>query len=219
MAMGRVLSELAREYRGQGSEGPAIEVAGGVEVARRVEEGEAFDLVFLSSEAIEKLEKSGRIVPGSSRPLVRSSVAAAVRAGAPKPDIGSGEALKRTLLQARSIGYSTGPSGVALLGLLEGWGLREVLEDRLVQAPPSVPVGGLLARGEVELGFQQLSELLPVEGISILGCLPAPFEIITVFAGALCAAGAGVAEARRFLEYLTSSEIVGTLRLHGLEPA
>ena len=137
---------------------------GGVDAARRVSDGEPFDFVVLAADAIEKLAAAGRVDPGSRTDLARSGVAIAVAAGASRPDIGTESALRDAVLHARSIGYSTGPSGTHLVRLFERWGIAEAIAPRIVQASPGVPVATLVARGEVELGFQQLSELMQRAG-------------------------------------------------------
>ncbi|HYE41003.1 MAG TPA: substrate-binding domain-containing protein, partial [Ramlibacter sp.] len=113
----------------------------------------------------------------------------------------------------------TGPSGVALVKLFERWGIAQELQGRLVQAPPGIPVGALVARGEVALGFQQLSELVHVEGITILGAMPAAVAIDTTFSGAVCAASTQAAAARELLAFMARPEAAETKRRHGMEPA
>jgi molybdate transport system substrate-binding protein len=197
----------------------AIESVGGVDAARRVMAGEAFDVVVLAADAIDKLEAAGRIVAGSKVDLVTSGVAVAVRAGAPRPDIGSEDAMKRAVLAARSIGYSTGPSGVQLMKLFERWDVAEEIARRTVQAPPGVPVGTLVARGEVELGFQQLSELLNLDGIDLVGTLPPAVQIVTTFSAGVCSASAQPEAARALLAFMTSPETAAAKRRQGMEPA
>ena len=128
-------------------------------------------------------------------------------------------ALRRALLAARRIGYSTGPSGVALLALFERWGLADPLRERTVQAPPGVPVGALVARGEVELGFQQRSELMHLQGIELLGEMPAGTQILTTFSAALCTASAQPGAVRELLAFLCSPGTAGLKQRHGFEPA
>lgn len=219
MATRQVLGELARDWQERTGNRVAIESVGGVDAARRVAAGEAFDLVFLASDAIDKLVASGHAVAGSRVDLVDSDVAIAVRAGAAQPDVASEEALKRAVLAASTIGYSTGPSGVALVKLFEGWGIAPRLQGRLVQAQPGIPVGTLVARGEVALGFQQRSELIHVEGITILGALPAPVQIATTFSGAVCTASTQAAAARELLAFMASPEAAEAKRRNGMEPA
>jgi molybdate transport system substrate-binding protein len=219
MATRLLLSDLASDCLARTGIAVAFDSVGGVDAARRVEEGEAFDVVVLASDAIDRLAAGGRVVAGSRTDVVRSGVAIAVRAGAPHPAVDTEEALRRAVLAARSIGYSTGPSGTALLALFERWGLAEALRDRLVQAPAGVPVGALVARGEVEIGFQQLSELMHLEGIDVIGPMPPGCEILTVFSAGLCAASARPGEVRALLDFLRSPETAAAKRRHGMEPA
>lgn len=219
MATRALLAELAAAWRARSGVALSIESVGGVDAARRVQAGEAFDVVVLAADAIDKLLAGGHAVAGSRVDLVRSGVAVAVKAGAARPDIGSEEAVKRAVLAARAIGYSTGPSGTALVRQFERWGIADTLQGRLVQARPGVPVATLVASGEVDLGVQQLSELLGVPGIQILGPLPEAIQINTVFAAALCSTSAQRDAARALLDFLASLETAATKRRHGMEPA
>jgi molybdate transport system substrate-binding protein len=223
MATRQLLAELVSGFEKQAGYGAAIEAVGGVDAARRVMAGETFDVVVLASDAIDKLIAAGRLQAGSKIDLVRSGVAVAVRAGAPLPDISSEDAVKRAVLAARSISYSTGPSGVALAKLFERWGIADDIQGRMVQAPPGVPVGTLVARGEVELGFQQLSELLHVEGITVVGPLPPAIQIITTFsAGVHASVAAGSEQAERvhaMLDYMRSPQAAEAKQRQGMEPA
>lgn len=218
MATRALLADLAEAYRERSGVGVRFESVGGVDAAKRVAAGEAFDVVVLAADAIDKLQAGGHVVAGSRTDLVQSAVAIAVRAGAPHPDIGSADALRRALLAAKRIGYSTGPSGTALLALFERWGLAEALRERVVQAPPGVPVGTLVARGEVDLGFQQLSELMHLPGIDVVGPMPAETPIVTVFSGGLCAAGTQREAAAALLRFLDSTDTIDVKRKHGMQP-
>ena len=149
MATRQVLAELVAAYAQQSADPVHIESVGGVDAARRVQAGEAFDVVILASDAIDKLAASGHVRAGSKVDLVHSGVAVAVRESAPVPDLTSEDAVRRAVLAARSLSYSTGPSGVALARLFERWGIAQEIAPRIVQAPPGVPVGTLVARGEV----------------------------------------------------------------------
>ncbi len=219
MATRQVLAELCAAFEQRFGVEVAIESVGGVDAARRVQAGEAFDVVVLASNAIDALVASGRVTAASRADLVRSGVAVAVRAGAPRPDIGSEEAVRRAVRSARSIGYSTGPSGVALAQLFERWGIAAEIRDRIVQAPPGVPVGALVARGEVELGFQQHSELMHLDGISVIGPLPPAIQIITTFSAGVCASSGHAEAVRRMLGFMTSAPAAEAIRRHGMEPA
>ena len=219
MAMGHVLTDLGDAYRQQSGQAVAVVSAGGVDAARRVDNGEAFDFVVLASEAIEQLATRGRVDPRSRIDLARSTIAIAVAAGATRPDISTESAIRDAVLRARSIGYSTGPSGAYLVRLFERWGIADAIAPRIVQASPGVPVGTLVARGEVELGFQQLSELIHVPGIDVIGPLPPEIQVVTVFAAAICATSKYPAAAQALLAFLASQEAGAAKRRHGMEPA
>jgi len=217
MATRLILEELSRRYEVSSGCRVAIRPMGGVDAARRVREGEAVDVVVLASNVMAELEAEGHVAAGSIADFTRSGMAIAVRAGAARPDIGSEEAVRRVVAAASSVGYSTGPSGNHLLKLCEKWGVAP--EGRLVKAPPGVPVGTLVARGEVELGFQQLSELMTVPGIDIVGPLPPEIQKVTVFAAGISATAAHGAEARTLIAFLNSPEAVAVKRANGMEPA
>lgn len=219
MATRQVLADLAQAWQQAGGAPVEIESVGGVEAAKRVQEGEAFDVVFLAADAIDKLVAAGKAVAGSRVDLVNSGVAVAVKAGEPRPDIGTEEDLRAAVLAAPSIGYSTGPSGTALLKLFERWGIATQLQPRLKQARPGVPVGTMVASGEAALGFQQLSELIHVEGISLLGPMPAPVQIDTVFSGAACATARDPQTVRALLEFMASPAADEAKRRQGMQPA
>lgn len=218
MATRQVLAELAAAWQARGGEPVAIESVGGVDAARRVQDGEAFDLVFLASDAIARLQAAGRVTAGSRVDLMCSSTAVAVRAGAVPPDISSEEAIRAAVLAAPSIGYSTGPSGVALQQLFERWGVADELKPRTVQARPGVPVGSLVASGEVALGFQQLSELIHLPGIAIVGALPAAVAIDTVFSAGVVAGSPQADAARRLLAFMASPDAAEAKRRQGMAP-
>ncbi len=219
MATRQLLVELAADYTRHSGRLLDLESVGGLDAARRVMAGEVFDVVVLASEAIDKLITSGHLMAGSKVDLVRSPVAIAVRAGAPQPDVGSEAAVRHAVLAARSLSYSTGPSGVFLAQLFERWGIAQDIASRLVQAPPGVPVGTLVARGEVELGFQQLSELMHLDGISVIGTLPRAIEFITTFSAALCPGSAQPEAAREMLHFMSSPGAAAAKRRQGMEPA
>jgi molybdate transport system substrate-binding protein len=219
MATRLVLNELAADYQERTGQPVTLESVGGVDAARRVQAGERFDFVVLAADAVDKLVAGGTVVAGSRVDLVRSDVAIAVKAGTPHPDVRSEDALKRAVLAAASVGYSTGPSGVALVKLFERWGIAAELQGRLVQAPAGVPVGALVARGEVALGFQQLSELMHLEGLDLLGPMPPPVQITTIFSAGLCTTGTRPEEARRLLAFLASDATTEAKLRHGMEPA
>lgn len=219
MATRQVLADLVAKFQQTSAFKVSVESVGGVDAARRVQAGEVFDMVVLAANAIGQLMEAGRIVPGSQIDLVKSGVSIAVRAGASQPDIGSEEAVRQAVLNARSLSYSTGPSGVHLLKLFERWGIADTIKNRIVQAPSGVPVGSLLASGEVELGFQQLSELLHLSGVDVLGPLPPAIQIVTTFSAGLAVASTKAAAVRTLLDFMVSPAALEAKLRNGMEPA
>ncbi len=219
MATRQLLADLIHQFQQTSTQQVSTESIGGVDAAKRVQSGEAFDVVVLAVNAIDELIDAGRIVAGSRVDLVRSGVAVAVRSGAPRPDIGSEDAVKRAVLAAGSLGYSTGPSGVQLDKLFERWGIADQLRSRIVQAPPGVPVGTLVAEGKVELGFQQLSELMHLKGIDVLGPLPPAIQITTTFSAGVSVASTLPDAARKLLDFLASPATAEAKHRNGMEPA
>ena len=219
MATRQLLAELVADYRQQTEQAIEIESVGGVDAARRVQAGEVFDVVVLASDAIDKLVAAGHVVAGSKLDLVHSGVAVAVQAGAARPDIGSEAAVKLAVLSAPTIGYSTGPSGVALAKLFERWGIADQVKARTVQAPPGVPVGTLVARGEVALGFQQFSELMHLQGIDVVGALPDAIQVTTTFSAGICTGSPNSDAVRRMLAFMASPAAAHAIRRNGMEPA
>ncbi len=219
MATRQVLNELAKAYEQWSDRKVAIESVGGVDAARRVAQGEAFDFVVLAADAIDKLIAGGQVMAGSRVDLVHSGVAVAVKSDAVRPDISSEEALKRAVLAAPTVGYSTGPSGVAVVKLFERWGIAQELQGKLVQAQPGIPVGALVARGEVALGFQQLSELIHLQGITVVGAMPAAVAIDTVFSAGVCQTSTRAGAVRELFAFLASPAAEEAKRRNGMDPA
>ena len=217
MATRLLLAELAADYQAQAGVKVQIESMGGVDAAKRVQAGETFDLVFLASDAIDKLIASGHIDANSKVDLVYSGVAVAVEMVANVPNTSSEAAVKAAVLAAKTLSYSTGPSGVALAKLFERWGIADQIASRIVQAPPGVPVGSLVARGEVELGFQQLSELIHLDGISIVGPLPPAIQITTTFSAGVCSTSPNKAAAKAVLAFMSSPAAEAAKLRQGME--
>lgn len=220
MATKALLADLTRQFQQAHPEIEAqVESVGGVDAAKRVQAGEAFDVVALASDAIEKLVAAGHLLAETRVDIVRSAVAVAVPAGTPRPDISTEAALKAAVLAAPTLGYSTGPSGVQLARLFEHWGIAAEIAPRIVTPPPGVPVGSLVAKGEVALGFQQLSELMNLPGITLLGGLPEAVQIVTTFSAAQTVPSTRAAATRSYLDFLASAATAATKRQHGMEPA
>ena len=187
-----------------------------VEVLRRIKAGETVDLVLMAANGLEDLAKAGKIESASQTPFVKSGVGMAVRAGAPRPDVSSVETFKRTLLAAKSVGYSTGPSGSYLVGLFERLGIAADIKakTKLIQGEP---VGEFVARGEAEIGFQQIPEILPVKGIQYLGPLPAEIQYNTVFSAGLHTAARQAEAARTWIKFLKTPEAAAFYKKYGME--
>ena len=219
MATRQLLVDLVAQYPQAKAQRISTESVGGVDAARRVQAGEAFDAVVLAANAIEQLIASGKLVAGSRVDLVRSGVAIAVRAGAPQLDVRSEDAVRKAVLEARSLSYSTGPSGVHLATLFERWGIADEIKGRIVQAPPGVPVGTLVSRGEVELGFQQLSELMNLPGIDVLGPLPPSIQIVTTFSAGVSTTSTQPDAVRALLAFMASPDAAAAKQRNGMDAA
>jgi molybdate transport system substrate-binding protein len=216
MATRKLLAELIEQFEGQSGLKTRLEAVGGVDAAKRVRAGEAFDVVVLAANVIDALITEG-LIEGSRVDLVTSAIAIGVKAGAPHPDIGSADAVKRAVLSAGRIGYSTGPSGTYLGQLFERWGIGDAVKDRIVVAPPGVPVASLVARGEIELGFQQLSELAGAPGVDVIGMLPPEIQSLTTFSGGVARSSVEPESAQRLLAFLASPEVAEVKRRNGME--
>jgi molybdate transport system substrate-binding protein len=218
MATRAVLRELADLCRAATGRTVTTEAAGGVDVARRVRAGDAPDIVVLASDVVSKLIDEGHLRAGRVD-LVKSGVAVAVRAGSARPDIGSEDALRRAVLAAATLSYSTGPSGTHLEKTFERWGVLAKIQERIVVPPPGVPVGTLVADGRAELGFQQLSELATLPGIEVVGPLPPEVQALTVFSGGVAARCERPDAARAVLDFMASPAAAEVIRRHWMEPA
>lgn len=219
MATRHVLAELTDDYERMSGQRVTIESTGGVTAAQRIQDGALFDIVVLADDAIERLITAGRVEAGTRIDLARSGIALAVAAGAPRPGISDEAAVRDAILAARSIGYSTGPSGSHLMRLFERWGIAKTVAPRVVQAPPGIPVGELVACGDIELGIQQLSELMHLPGIDVIGPLPSDIQVTTVFSAALCTTSGKQQAAAKLLAFLASTQAVDAMLRHGMEPA
>ena len=216
MATRQLLAELARVHASSGGTPLALESVGGVDAARRVQAGEPFDLVFLASDAVARLIVSGHVLADSRVDLVRSQVAVAVTTGAPVPSIATELAVRQAVLSAASVGYSTGPSGSALLALFERWGILAQVQAKLRQAPAGVPVATMVASGDVALGFQQRSEMIDAPGIQVIGDLPTEIAIETVFSGGVCSVSQRSDEARVLLSVFAAPIHAAIKFQHGM---
>jgi molybdate transport system substrate-binding protein len=211
--------ELVRQFENASGHKVTTTFTGTLDAQKRIAAGEAYDLIIMAGPAIDELIKSGKIAPGSRVDLARSGVGVAVRAGAPKPDIRSTDALKKTLLAAKSIGYSSGPSGVYLTGLFSKLGIADQIKPKLKQTATGVFVGSIIASGEVEIGFQQVSELVQYPGIDYVGPLPADIQNVTVFSSGMQIGAKSVDAANAWVRFLTSPAAAAVFRSRSMEPA
>ena len=210
--------ELVPQFE-KGSEHRAVTTwSGTVGIKKRIADGEAYDLVIVGAPEIDAFIQQGKMVPGSRVDLMKSGVGVAVRAGAPKPDVSSSDALKKTLLEAKSIGYSTGPSGVYIASLFESMGIADQVKAKLKQTPSGVAVGSIIANGEVEIGFQQVSELIHFPGVDYVGPLPSNVQNITVFSAGIQSGAKQPEAAKALIKFLTAPAAVPVIKKYGMEP-
>jgi molybdate transport system substrate-binding protein len=219
MATRHVLADLAKNCQPRNGCSVTFTSIGGVEAERRLRAGEEVDIVILASKAMERLEVEGHIMSGSRVNFAGSGMAVAVRSGAERPSIRDEASVKEAMLSAQGLCYSTGPSGDHLRKLWERWGITDRISQRAIQAPPGVPVGTIVGRGEADLGFQQLSELLHLPNIDVLGPLPPEIQLTTIFTAGIGSASKQPEPARELIAYLTSPETEATKRKHGMVPA
>jgi molybdate transport system substrate-binding protein len=219
MATRRILADLARDYEAR--EGTHVEIrsVGGVEAAKLARAGEATDVIVLASKVMASLEAEGCLAKGVTRDFARSEIGVAVRAGSLPPSVETEQAVKKAMLEARRICYSTGPSGDHLRALCETWGLADSVLARALVAPPGTPVASLVANGEADLGFQQLSELLGQPGVEVVGPLPPEIQAVTVFSAGVSSKSSDLEGARALVAFLASPETAGAKRRYGMAPA
>jgi molybdate transport system substrate-binding protein len=184
----------------------------------RLERGEPADVLIMVGYALGDLAKQGKVIAGSSVDLVKSPIGMAVKSGAPKPDISSVDALKRTLLAAKSVAYSDSASGVYIsTEMFQKLGIAAEMKDK-ARAIPATPVGEIVARGDAELGFQQISELKPVEGIDIVGQLPPDVQKITVFSAGIASVSKEPEAGKALIKFLGSAAAAPVIIKSGMEP-
>jgi molybdate transport system substrate-binding protein len=193
--------------------------AGTVQIVKRMADGEIFDLVISSNASIGDLIKQRTIAPGSNVNLAQSGIGMGLRKGTPRPDIGSTETFKHTLLSAQSIGMSTGPSGVYMEKLFERLGVADAIKSKIKLIPSGGTVSTLLANEEAEIGFQQVSEIAHAEGIDYAGPLPPELQLISVFTAGVHSKAAAADVAKALVQFLITPAAVAVMKKHGLEEA
>jgi len=210
--------ELLPQFEKESGHKVTLALSSTTEIQKQISAGEIHDLVILGSNGTEKLINDGKLVGSTRAVFAKSGISIAVRMGAPKPDVSSAEALKKTLLAAKSVGYSAGASGTYLVGMLQKLGIYDQVKAKAAIAGNNVPVGEKVASGDTEIGFQQLSELMPVKGIDIIAPLPAELQYFTVFSGAIHSAAKEKEAAGALIKFLTAPAAQGALKKFGLEP-
>ena len=211
--------ELVSDFENS-SGNKVITIWGGTEgLAKRISGGEVVDIVIVAAPNIDKLIMEGKLVAGSRADIAKSGVGIALRTGLPKPDISSAEAVKRAVLAATSVAYSTGPSGFYIADLFKKMGITDQIKDKVRQPASGAPLGELVARGEADLGFEQISNLLHVKGIDYLGPLPPEIQNITIYSAGVHAQAPSPDAARALVKFLTAPEAGPIIKKIGMEPS
>jgi molybdate transport system substrate-binding protein len=222
VAMSATLDELKPKFEAATGHKVTIVYSVIADLRKRIQEGETADVMILSRAALDDLQGQGKVLPGSIVNLASSYVAIAVRAGTAKPDIGSADALKRTLLATTSIVYADpakgGASGVYFAKVLDRLGIADQMKSKTILVP-GAQAAEVVAKGEAEMGVAQASEIVPIAGAQLVGPLPGDLNNVTVFAGGIGAASADAAAAKALIRYLTGPEGAGVLKSKGLDPA
>jgi molybdate transport system substrate-binding protein len=218
-AVKETITEIATRYEKATGFRVVISWAGTEAITKQISDGNIFDVVVNASQNIDKLEKEGKLSPGSRADFAKSAIGVALRVGIPRADISSIDALKHLILQAKLIAISSGTSGRYLADLFQQLGIVEQIKDRIKQPPSGAQIGEMLARGEVDLGFQQTSELIHVKGIVYLGPLPTEIQSITVYSAGVHSAASAPTAAMTFLKMLTAPDFGEFIRKTGMEPA
>jgi molybdate transport system substrate-binding protein len=218
MATRRLLADLIAQFESGSGHRVALESVGGVDAAKRVRAGEPLDVVVLARDVIDDLIASSQIAAGSRVDVAVSAIGVAVRAGAPRPDVSSAGGVKAAVLAAGKVGYSTGPSGQYLAKLFASWDPDGRLKERIIVAPPGVPVGSLVARGDIDLAFQQMSEL-GGDGIDVVGLLPPDIQMLTTFSGGVALTSTQPDAARALLAFMGSPALTAIKQAHGMDAA
>jgi molybdate transport system substrate-binding protein len=191
--------------------------AGTTDIMKRMAVGEQHDLIIISSRELDELIKQGKVSAGSRVDLAKSGIGVAVRAGAPRPDISTTEALKRALLAAKTVGYTSGPSGVYMGSLIERMGIAAEIKPKFRSVPSGGTIGTIIANGECEIGFQQVSELVHIKGVDMIGPLPADVQYVTIFSSGIQAGATNPDGARALVRFLTAPAAQATIKAAGLQ--
>jgi molybdate transport system substrate-binding protein len=210
--------ELAPQFEKASGHKVTTIFTGTLGVMKRLSDGESYDLLIMSRQSIDELAQAGKVVAGSRTDIAKSGVGVAVGKGKPKPDISTVDALKKSLLAAKSIGYSTGPSGIYVVSMFQKMGIADEIKSKLKQTPTGVFVGSIIASGEAEIGFQQVSELSFFPGVDYVGPIPAEVQLITVFSAGIPAGTKQADAAKALVSFVTAPAAAAVFKKHALDP-
>jgi molybdate transport system substrate-binding protein len=213
-----IINEILPAFEKNSGHKVAIEFTGTANIKKRIAAGETYDLVIVGAPEMDAFAQQGKIASGTRTDLMKSGVGVAVRSGASKPDIGSSEALKKTLLAAKSIGYSSGPSGDHMVNLVERMGIADQVKPKMKQVPSGSRISTMIESGEAEIGFQQISELIHENGIDYIGPLPSEVQKITVYAAGLHTGAREPEAAKALVKALAAPDAATLIKAHGMEP-
>jgi molybdate transport system substrate-binding protein len=214
-----VLEELAPQFERASEHKVKITFGTAVPLKRQIDAGESFDVVILTPALVDDLAKQGKIAPGSASNVAKSGIGVAIRQGAPKPDIGSTDAFKKTVLAARMIAYSKeGQSGAVMARLMERLGIAEEMKAKTILETRSGGVALNVVEGKADLAFNLISEILPIAGAELAGPLPAELQSYVVFAAGIGATTKETEAAKAFINFLKAPAAVPVLKAKGMEP-
>lgn len=213
-----VLEELAPQFEKATQHKLVLRFAPAAELKAQIEKGEAFDLTVLTASAIDDLIKQGKLAAATRADVTKSGAGVAIKKGATKPDIATSDAFKRTLLAAKSIAYvGQGATGVTMNRIIERFGIAEEMKGK-TQRLSGISAADAVAKGEAELGFTQISEILSVQGAELAGPLPPGLQVYTIFSAAVGADAREPAAAQAFIRFLTAPAAAAIIRAQGMEP-
>lgn len=218
-AVKEIFLELAPQFESSSGNKVTATWTGSADIRKRINAGEAFDLVIVGAPDIDAFIKDGKVAPGSRVDIAGSGVEVAVKAGTPKPDISSGDAVRKALLSANVVAFSIGASGVYIQRLFERMGIAEQMKAKSKQPAPGMRVAQYLASGEADIGFQQVSELVHETGIDFLGPLPPDIQKVTVYSSGIPTGSNASGSAKALQTFLSAPAAAPVIKKNGMEPS
>lgn len=211
-------NELVPQFENISGHKVATTWAGTTAIMQRMAAGESYDLIIISGTELDELIRQGKVMADSRVALARCGIGIAIRAGASKPDVSSTAALKKTLQAAKTVGYTSGPSGVYMGRLVERMGIAAEIKPKFKSVPSGGTIGTIVASGDCEIGFQQISEIVHIPGVDFAGPLPPEVQHVTVFCCGVQAGAVNADAARSLASFLSSAGASAVMKKHGLEP-